>query len=178
MASSPISEIIPSDEDHCKIATDVFQKYARANFEDSSLLEAFQIDFEHWTKANWEAINGSTWITIKQHCIPRGIWIDHYGKNGKRAEILMKLVSTREYDTELKDWDMNRIQLVEESYDNVSRGIQRRKQKLLGNIPGPSTLPTPSFNETRNSPPMQQVPLQHSHIQQTPQHQGQSLPQQ
>ncbi len=47
MASSPISKIIPSDEDYCKIATDVFQKYARANFEDLSLLEALQIDFEH-----------------------------------------------------------------------------------------------------------------------------------
>ena len=143
-----------------------------ANFEDSSLLENFQIDFEHWTKKNCEAIDRSTWIRIKQYCIPRGILINHYGKNGTQAEILMKLALTKEYNTELKDWDMNRIKLVEESYDNVSRGIQRRKQKLLGNIPGPSTLPTPSFNETRNSLPIQQVPLQHSHIQQTSQHQG------
>ena len=37
----------------------------------------------------------------------------------------MKLVSTTEDDTKLKDWDINRIQQVEESYDNVSRGIQR-----------------------------------------------------
>ncbi len=109
MASLPISEIILSDEDYCKIATNVFQKYARANFEDSSLLEAFQIDFEYFTKENREAINSSTWITIKQNCILCGFWIDHYGKNGTRAEILMKLVSTTEYDTELKDWDMNRI---------------------------------------------------------------------
>ncbi len=162
MASSPISEIIPPDKDYCKIAINVFQKYTRANFKDSSLLEAFQIDFEHLTKRNWKAINGSTWITIKQRCIPCGIWIDHYGKNGTRPEILMKVVSSTEYDTELEDWNTNCIQLVEKSYDNVSRGIQRRKQKLLGNIPGPSTLPTQSFNETQNSPPIQQVPLQHS----------------
>ena len=77
MASSPSSEIIPSHGNYCKIATDVFQKYARANFEDWSLLEAFQIDFEHLTKENWKAIDGSTWITIKQHCIPHGIWINH-----------------------------------------------------------------------------------------------------
>ncbi len=178
MASSPTSEIILSDKDYCKITTDVFQMYACANFEESSLLEAFQIDFEHWTKENWEAIDGNTWITIKQHCIHRGIWIDHYWKNGTRAEILMKLVSTTECDTELNDWDMNCIQLDEERYNNISRGIQRRKQKLLGNVPGPSTLPTPLFNETRNSPPIQQVSLQHSHIQQMPKHQGQSLSQQ
>lgn len=47
MASSPTSEVTPSDKDYCKIVTDVFQKHARANFEDSSLLENFQIDFEY-----------------------------------------------------------------------------------------------------------------------------------
>lgn len=40
-----------------------------------------------------------------------------------RAKILMKLVSITEYDTELKDWDINHIQQVEKSYDNVLRGI-------------------------------------------------------
>ena len=78
-------------------------------------------------------------MTIKQHCIPRDVWIDHYGNNGSRSEILMKLVST-EYDDDLKDWDMNRIKQVEKTYSKVSRGIQYRKQELLGDIPGPSAL--------------------------------------
>lgn len=56
-----------------------------------------------------------------------------------RAKILIKLVSTTKYDTELKNWDMNCIQQVEETYDNVSKSIQRQKQKLLGNIPGLNT---------------------------------------
>ncbi len=89
MASSPISEIISSDENYCKIATYVFQKYALANFEYSSLLEAFQIDFEHWTEENWEAIDRSIWITIKQYCMLRGIWINHDRKNGTQVKILM-----------------------------------------------------------------------------------------
>lgn len=105
----------------------------------------------------------------------------------------MKLVST-EYDPDLKDWDMNRIKQVKENYDKVSRGIQRRKQKLLGNIPGSSVLPSQpvpgqgvypsqdaptapaatSFNGIRNPHPMQQAPLRRSHMQQAPLQQGQS----
>ena len=76
----------------------------------------------------------------------------------------MKFVLTTEYDTELKDWDINRIQMVEKSYNNILRGIQRQEQKLLGNIPGPSILPNPLFNETQNSPPMPQVSLHRLHM--------------
>ena len=186
MASSPTSEVIMSDEDYRNQATDTFQKYARAGFEDSHLLEVIQIDFEHWTKENWEAIDGNTWMTIKQHCIPRGVWIDHYGNNGTRAEILMKLVST-EYDDDLKDWDMNRIKQVEKTYGKVSRGIQYREQELLGDIPGPSVLPsqpapgqgvpTAPVDTPFNEPVAQQAriprPMQQPLLQQ-----GQSLPQQ
>ena len=105
---SDASEVILLDEDYRRLATNAFQEYARVDIEDSLLLEAIQIDFEHRTKENWEAIDGSTWMTIKQHCIPRGVWIDHYRNNGTRTEILMKLVST-DYDDDLKNWDMNRI---------------------------------------------------------------------
>ena len=146
MASSPTSEVILLDEDYRRLATNAFQEYARVDIGDSLLLRAIQIDFEHWTKENWEAIDGSTWTTIKKCCIPRGVWIDHYGNNGSRSEILMKLVST-EYDDDLKDWDMNRIKQVEKTYSKISRGIQYRKQELLDDIPGPSALssqPAPS----------------------------------
>ena len=138
---SDASEVILLDEDYCRLATDAFQDYARADLEDSLLWEDIHIDFNHWTKENWEAINGNTWSTIKKCCIPRGVWIDHDGNNGSRSEILMKLVST-EYDADLKDWDMNRIKQVENTYGKVSRGIQHRKQELLGDIPGPSALPS------------------------------------
>ena len=102
MASSLISEVILSDKDYCKFATDTFQKYAYANFRDLHLLEAIQIDFKHWTKENWAAIDGNIWSIIKKHCIPCSVWINHYRNNSTRAEILMKLVST-EYDNDLKD---------------------------------------------------------------------------
>ena len=35
----------------------------------------------------------------------------------------MKLVLTTKYDTELKDWDMDCIKEVENTYGKVSRGI-------------------------------------------------------
>ena len=159
MASSLTSEVILSDEDYRKLATDTFQKYARVDIEDSLLLEAIQIDFEHWTKENWEAIDGNTWMTIKQHCIPRGVWIDHYGNNGTRAEILMKLVST-EYDDDLKDWDMNRIKQVEKTYDKVSRAIQLRKQELLVQQAALRQVPPTEQAPLTKASPVQAFPIQ------------------
>ena len=53
----------------------------------------------------------------------------------------MKLIST-EYDDDLKDWDMNYIKQVIKTYGKVSTGIKYWKQELLGNILGPSVLPS------------------------------------
>ena len=91
------------------------------------------MDFENWTKDQWDAINGKTWSTIKRFCIPRGVWIEDYENNGSRSEILMKLVSATNYDIELKDWDMDRIRAVENTYSKVSRGIALPIQALQGN---------------------------------------------
>lgn len=147
MASSTISEVMPSDDHYRKFVTDTFQEYALSKLEDSILWGAINMDFENWTKENCERLNGNSWSIIRKCCIPRGVWIDEPGDNGTRSEILLKLVSTK-HDTELKDWDINRIQEVEESYDNISRGIGRRKRKLLGNIPDePTALATRSFDK-------------------------------
>ena len=166
MTSSPALEVIMSDKDYRQIATDTFQGYADEDFEGKLLWEAIKIDFEHWTKENWEAIDDSTWMTIKQHCIPRGVWIDHPGNNDTRSEILMKLVSATKYDIELKDWDMDRIKDVENTYGKVSRGIDLRIQALLGNIPDePQTQPALSkpspyaYHPHQRQLPPKQVPL-------------------
>ena len=53
----------------------------------------------------------------------------------------MKLVSTK-YDDDLKDWDINYIRHIEKTYGKISKGIQYRKQELLGHIPGLSVLPS------------------------------------
>lgn len=47
MSSSTISNVILRDNDYCKIAIDLFQKYALANLEDVALLEVIQIDFKY-----------------------------------------------------------------------------------------------------------------------------------
>ena len=135
MTTSPASEAIMSDQDYCQIATDTFQGYADENLKGKPLWESIKIDFKDWTKKHWNAINGKTWSVIKGFCIPRGVWIEDYKVHGSQSEILMKLVSTTKYDTELKDWDMDRIKEVENIYGKVSRGIHLQMQKLLGNIP-------------------------------------------
>lgn len=45
------------------------------------------------------------------------------------------------YNRNLKDWDMDCIKQVKKTYGKVSRAFKLRKQKLSGNIPGPSALP-------------------------------------
>ena len=139
MTASPASEVIMSDKDYRQIATDTFQGYADENLEGKPLWESIKTDFEDWTKEHWDAINGKTWSAIKGFCIRR-VWIEDYKGHGSRSEILMKFVSATKYDTELKDWDMDRIKEVENTYGTVSRRIQRRKQKLSDNIPGPNAL--------------------------------------
>ena len=142
MTTSPASEVIMSDQDYRQVATNTFQGYADENLEGKPLWESIKMNFEDWTKEHWDAINGKTWRAIKGFCIPRGIWIEDYKGHGSRSEILMKLVSTTKYDTELKDWDMDRIKEVENTYGKVSRGIHLQMQKLLGNIPDePQTQP-------------------------------------
>lgn len=71
----------------------------------------------------------------------------------------MKIILTTKYNTKLKDWDINRIQQVKKSYNNILKDIQCQKQKLLSNIPSPSILLNPLINETQNSSFMQQISL-------------------
>lgn len=47
MTASPTLEVIMSDKNYCKFATNTFQKYARIDFENSHLLEVIQIDFKY-----------------------------------------------------------------------------------------------------------------------------------
>lgn len=61
------------------------------------------MDFEDWTKKHWDAINGITWSAINEFCILCSVWIEDYKGHGSWSEILIKLVSTIKYDTELKD---------------------------------------------------------------------------
>ena len=68
----------------------------------------------------------------------------------------MKLVSTTKYDTELRDWDMDRIKEVENTYDKVLRGIYLQMQKLLGNIPDERQ----QFQETGFQTPLQQAAVE------------------
>ena len=199
MTTSPASEAIMSDQDYCQIATDKCQGYADENLEGKPFWESIKIDFEIWTKKHWDAINGKTWSAIKGFCILCGVWIEDYKVHGSRSEILMKLVSTTKYDTKLKDWDMDRIKEVENTYGKVSRGIHLRMQKLLGNIPDEqqrfqetgfqtppqqavveplypalSNLSPYAYRSRQSQLPQKQDPLPQPFSQQTPQQPGQS----
>lgn len=50
MTISPALKVLMSDKDYCKIATDIFQRYADDNLEGKLFLESIKIDFEDWTK--------------------------------------------------------------------------------------------------------------------------------
>ena len=47
----------------------------------------------------------------------------------------MKLVSATKFDSKLKDWDMDRIEDVQNTYGKVSKGIFLRLQHLRGEEP-------------------------------------------
>lgn len=46
----------------------------------------------------------------------------------------MKLVSIAKYDIKFKEWDMNRIKDVENTYSEILRDIHLQIPKLLSNI--------------------------------------------
>ena len=155
MASSPISEVLPSDDVYCKFILDTLQEYALSELENALLWGAIRSDFENWTGEVWERINSLTWSKIRKFCIPRGVWIDEAEDNTARSKILLKLFSTK-HDDDLMDWDMKRIRQTEKAYSKVSRGIQYRKQEILGDIPDESQ--TDQFQNVPFQSPTPQQP--------------------
>ena len=136
MTTSPASQVIMTDKDYRQIALDMFQGYAEQELEGKVLWESIKMDFKRWTKEQWDAaINGNTWSMITKYCIPRGVWIDSYEDDSSQSEILMKLVSAPRYDVYLKDWDMDRINLVAQCYGKVSRVVAHRLRHLRGEEP-------------------------------------------
>ena len=123
MTTSLTSEVIMSNQDYCQITTNIFQKYTDKNLKGKPFWESIRINFEDRTKKHWDAINSKIWRAIKRFCIPRGVWIEDYKDHGSRSEVLMKLVLTTTYNTELKDWDIDYIIKVENTYGKISRGI-------------------------------------------------------
>lgn len=79
-----------------------------------------KIDFKHWTKEHWNALDGKTWNKILTYCILCSIQIE---ESDNQSEILMKLVSAPMYDINLKDWDMHYINNIAITYGKSSRGI-------------------------------------------------------
>ena len=63
---------------------------------------------------------------ITKYCILRDIEIDCYEDDRSLSKILMKLVLAPRYDVNLKDWNMNCINLVAKSYDKISRVVAHR----------------------------------------------------
>ena len=73
MTTSPASQVIMTDKDYRQIATNMFQGYADKDLEGKLLWESIKMDFKHWTKEQWDAINCKTWSVIKKYYIPRGV---------------------------------------------------------------------------------------------------------
>ena len=122
MASSPISEVLPSDNVYFKFILNILQEYALSELEDAFFWGTMHSDFKNLTREVWERINGLTWSKIRKFCIPRGVWINEAEHNAAQSEILLKLFLIK-YDDDLMDWNMKQIKPVEKVYIQVSRGI-------------------------------------------------------
>ena len=133
MTTSPASQVIMTDKNYRKIALNMFQGYTEQELEGKVLWESIKMDFKHWNKEQWDTvIHGNTWSMITKYCIPCGVLINNYENDSSQSEILMKLVSTPRYDADLKDWDMDRINLVAKSYSKVSRVVAHWLRHLRG----------------------------------------------
>lgn len=130
MVSLTVLELIMSDKDYHKIATNLFQGYANEDFEEKLLWESIKIDFETWTKDYSNATNSKTWSVVIRFCIFYDVLIEDYKNNGSRSEILMKLVSATNYDIEPKNWHMDQIGAIKKIHNKVSRGITLQIQVL------------------------------------------------
>lgn len=60
MSTSSFLKVILYDNNFYRIAANLIQTYAWANFEDLALFKVIKIDFELWTKENQKTINTVT----------------------------------------------------------------------------------------------------------------------
>lgn len=125
MTTSPALDLILSVKDYRQITINTFQGYIDKDINGKYPQKAIKIDFKLWIKENQGAINISTQMIIKQYCILRSIWINHYENRSRQSKILIKkLVLAIKYDIDLNNQDINHIQQVEKTYGKASSGIQ------------------------------------------------------
>lgn len=62
-------------------------------------------------------------MTIKQYYIFCDIKIEDYNNNISQFKIIIKLVSIPKYNIELKNWNINCINTVENIYDKILKSI-------------------------------------------------------
>lgn len=158
-----------------------FTQYAATNIEDYSLWDSIQMDFAEFEAKQFDELDTDTWRVVKDYCYPHGFWIDHNFGPGRTCTTVMLKAVDSEWNNK---WTLEQISWVEDRYSTLSRITRKRKQEHTGipNLDCPSHL-EPNIANSRGlsvEPQIQQFQDNRFQTppQQTPQDQGQSLPQQ
>ena len=85
---------------------------------------------------------------ITKYCIPCDLWIDSCEDRKSQSRIQMKLVSEPRYNINIKNWDMNCINLVVQSYNKVYRVVGHQ----LGHLEGEELEEIQQFHNTGYQP--------------------------
>lgn len=126
----------------------MFEEYRIAETKELFLWEVLNCDFGEWTNKSWNALRGNDWLMITNYCLPHSIWINNYGSKGNRSKIMMRIV-TRDYENNLKKWDLNRIADVEKRFKYLSIGLKKRRKELLGQNNMQRHSPTENGSQTK-----------------------------
>lgn len=83
-------------------------------------MNTLRINFKCWTKENWDGLNSKTQKKILGYYILCIIWIE---ESDNQSKVLIKLSLALTYNIYLKDWNMDHINKVAQTFGKISRGI-------------------------------------------------------
>ena len=101
------------------------RRWSAKNLYDFDFCEAVNCEFDDLTVDAWSRVNSESWGEIKRICITHGLWLDHYGVNGKRHDIMHRAVHTKGYK-----WSMKEINWAESQNYVLSPKVAARKAEL------------------------------------------------
>ena len=139
--------------------TRLFTGYLDNKVRDYSLWQSLLYDFEDFTEYHWTFLESQQWDLVQKVCYTQGIWLNHPGKRGSRAQIMPTMLQGDYYD----NWTIKEMYWVEGQYNKLSPAVQLRKDELLAlstSNQGPAPLGSQVENQRifstspRNPPPL------------------------
>lgn len=76
----------------------LFTGYLDNKVRDYSLWQSLLYDFEDFTEYHWTFLESQQWDLVQKVCYTQGIWLNHPGKRGSRAQIMPIMLQGDYYD--------------------------------------------------------------------------------